>query len=313
MRHIGNLPDEIQARRFEDYLLTREIKAKVEPEQNGWAVWIFDEDHVGQSREELAAFRDDPQAERYLGAAETAREKRREEVRENAEYRKRRVNIQRKWHGPLVYRAPVTVTLMMISIFVVLATTNFATGKGWDVCNNYDSFLQYLFFQPIVVKQGHVVAVQEALPALKQGFVYRLVTPIFIHFTLPHIVFNMMWLRQLGAAIEARYGWWKFLLIVLFIAITSNTAQHLYNIYRDRIGLAGGMSGVVFGLFGFIWMKAKYDPKSGFQIPQRMVVLMIGWLFLCYTGWVGPIANAAHTVGLMAGMILGCWPGGRRS
>ena len=318
MRHIGNLPDEGLARRFEDYLLTQGIKSQTDPEEDGWAVWIFDEDQVDLARQELAAFRDDPGAAKYAEAKSAANEQRQAEIKEAAAAKRRQVDVRRHWQRPLYARAPVTVSLIMISIFVVLATTDFARGTGWRLCNKTDSFLKHLFFRPTVEKvdpkTGQTVEVYgEVVPALKRGEVHHLVTPIFIHFSVLHILFNMMWLRQLGGAAEGRYGWWKFLLIVLFIAITSNTGQHMYNIYEGRKGLFGGMSGVVFGLFGFIWMKSKYDPRSGLQMPQRLVVLMIVWMVLCYTGLFGSIANAAHTIGLIAGMILGCWPVSRRT
>jgi len=35
------------------------------------------------------------------------------------------------------------------------------------------------------------------------------------------------------------------------------------------------------------------------------VILMIGWFFLCLSGMMGPIANTAHAVGLVAGIVWG--------
>lgn len=307
MRHIGNLPDETQARRFEDYLLTREIKAKTEPEEDGWAVWIYDEDHVEPAKEELAAFRENPDARDYVVAIGKAHERRREELKEVKQFQKRQVDIRRKWQRPTLAQAPVTVMLTLISVFVALITTDFDQGGMWGLCNDFDSVLKHLFFRPVVVRNGAEVW-GDVLPALRRGEVHHLVTPIFIHFDILHILFNMLWLRQLGTMIEIRRGWWRMLLIVLFIAVTSNTAQHLYNLSVDRNAPFGGMSGVVFGLFGYIWMKSKYDPGSGFFMPSQIVFLMIAWLFICFTGAVGPIANAAHLVGLLAGAVLALGP-----
>src|SRR5690606_15962661 len=63
-----------------------------------------------------------------------------------------------------------------------------------------------------------------------------------------------------------------------------------------------GMSGVVFGLFGFVWMRSRFVPRSQFLMPRDLVVWMLGWLVICTTGFVGPIANVAHGVGLLVGM-----------
>jgi len=65
------------------------------------------------------------------------------------------------------------------------------------------------------------------------------------------------------------------------------------------------MSGVVYGLFGYIWMRGKFDPASGLFIDQRSVILMMVWFGLCFTGWVGPIANIAHGGGLAVGALWG--------
>jgi GlpG protein len=66
----------------------------------------------------------------------------------------------------------------------------------------------------------------------------------------------------------------------------------------------GGMSGVNYGLFGFVWMQARYT-RRGYGIETREVVLLMGWLVLCATGALGPVANACHAVGLAAGVLAG--------
>jgi membrane associated rhomboid family serine protease len=65
------------------------------------------------------------------------------------------------------------------------------------------------------------------------------------------------------------------------------------------------MSGVVYGLLGYIWMKGKYDPGSRLFLHKTTVAFMISWYFLCFTGMFGPIANGAHTAGLVIGVAWG--------
>jgi GlpG protein len=67
------------------------------------------------------------------------------------------------------------------------------------------------------------------------------------------------------------------------------------------------MSGVVYGLFGYVWMKSWYERESGFYMPQNTVFWMLGWFVLCLTGLIGPIGNVAHGVGLLVGVVLGRW------
>lgn len=132
---------------------------------------------------------------------------------------------------------------------------------------------------------------------VSRGEVWRLVTPIFMHGGILHILFNMMWLFSLGSLIESRKGLKKFIAIILTIAIVSNVAQYLY---------AGpmflGMSGVIFGLLGYIWMKMKFQPHEGIAIERDNITFMLIWMVVCMTGFIGPIANACHVVGLLSGM-----------
>jgi GlpG protein len=65
---------------------------------------------------------------------------------------------------------------------------------------------------------------------------------------------------------------------------------------------------VLYGLFGYAWMKSRYEPSVGIYLPRDVVVIMIAWLFLCMTGRVGPIANAAHVAGFVVGIVVGIAP-----
>ncbi len=107
--------------------------------------------------------------------------------------------------------------------------------------------------------------------------------------------------------IEARRGTLRFAVVVLVSAILSNLGQFYYN-ERNEPGdpaLWEGMSGVVYALFGYIWMKSLHEPEQGMIIHPNTVTIMLFWLVLCMTGWVGPIANAAHVAGLVVGVVFG--------
>ena len=67
----------------------------------------------------------------------------------------------------------------------------------------------------------------------------------------------------------------------------------------------GGMSGVVYGLAGYIWMLGKYDQASGVYLDRASIQWLLLWLIVCFTGAVGTIANVAHVSGLIIGMVWG--------
>ncbi len=142
---------------------------------------------------------------------------------------------------------------------------------------------------------------------IERGEVWRLMTPIFMHATRNplHIVFNLLMFRMLGTLIEVRRGTLRLAVLVLVSAAVSNWGQYEWMVRRDEVGPFLGMSGVVYALFGYIWMKGLYQPEQRMAVHPNNVSIMIAWLFLCMTGWLGPIANAAHVVGLAVGLAAG--------
>lgn len=135
---------------------------------------------------------------------------------------------------------------------------------------------------------------------------WRLVTPVFLHFGWLHIVFNCLWLWELGARVERVMGHFNMLMLFLVIAVVSNVSQFVFG----GVGLFGGMSGVVYGLLGFSWVAPILQPAWPIQPPRAVMTLMIGWLVFCMVGIVeilgfGAIANAAHLAGLLCGLVLG--------
>jgi len=91
-----------------------------------------------------------------------------------------------------------------------------------------------------------------------------------------------------------------YLLLVLSIAIIPNLCQF----WVSGPGF-GGMSGVNYGLLGYIWIRGKFDPLSGLRIENYLIVWMMVWFFLGLTGLIGAIANTVHGVGLVVGMAWG--------
>ena len=135
---------------------------------------------------------------------------------------------------------------------------------------------------------------------------WRLITPAFLHFGWLHIVFNSLWLWELGKKVEVTLGSVNMLGLFLAIALFSNACQYLYG----GPAIFGGMSGVVYGLLGFSYAGARLQPRWNFEPSRPIMLLMVGWLLLCMVGLIellgfGAIANAAHLGGLLSGAVLG--------
>jgi GlpG protein len=138
------------------------------------------------------------------------------------------------------------------------------------------------------------------------GQYWRLITPIFLHFGLMHLVFNGLWLALLGGRIERLYGSLHLLLLVFASGAISNMIQYSW----QGSAYFGGMSGVVYALLGYIWIKGHFAPQPGVQLPPGILPFMLVWLLVGMTGvlelvlGIG-VANGAHVGGLLIGMLLG--------
>jgi|SRR5665213_1378945 len=285
MRLIGHVKNEASAKALGDYLTLVDIRNQVESDDEGWAVWILSEDQMEAGRKALREYLENPGHMKYQDASQQAALVEAQERREKVKFQKRYLTRDQIWRNSNIGR--VTLSLIVISVMVTLIG-DFSIGS-----------------------RNHWLVISEfrggSLPEVRQGQVWRLLTPIFIHLSVLHLLFNMFWLRDFGSVIEARQGWKAFLGLVIIIGIGSNLGQY----WLDG-PLFGGMSGVLYGLFGYIWMRGHFDPASGLYLQPVTVWTMLIWFFLCWSGLLGNVANWTHTVGLAMGMAWGAAPGTKR-
>lgn len=139
---------------------------------------------------------------------------------------------------------------------------------------------------------------------LQTGEYWRTLTPMLLHFTLPHLIFNLMWWWVFAGDIEKKQSAMHLVMLTLLTAFFSNFGQFL-----TTGANFGGLSGVVYGLLGYCWILGRRSPHLGISVQPSTMKFMVIWLLLCYTDvvstFVGPIANTAHTVGLLVGVLWG--------
>ena len=187
------------------------------------------------------------------------------------------------------------IPIILISILIALAS-NFGA---------IISMIEPFTFTNIrITNQGYV-----SMTSFNQTFLidsqwWRLISPMFIHFSFAHLAFNCLWVYILGEKIEKINGSIIFILLVLISSIASNLSQF----YWTSSNLFGGLSGVIYGLLGFcliIEMESKYDH---YGLPPALYLFMIVWLILGFVGILdlfgfGSVANFAHLGGLISGII----------
>ena len=133
---------------------------------------------------------------------------------------------------------------------------------------------------------------------------WRLITPMFIHFSLTHLVFNCLWIYVLGTKIEQIDGHITFINLVIFSSIISNLAQHFFG----GSSLFGGLSGVIYGLLGYCMIIELEMKQERYDLPPALYLFMLVWLILGFLGILnlfgfGNVANFAHLGGLISGII----------
>lgn len=192
------------------------------------------------------------------------------------------------------------------------------TSEGRKLLAQYKKTPYWQGLYPLILDdlkadQQHSSSVGPLFEKLRQGQVWRLVTPIFLHADIFHLFFNMVWLFVLGAQMESRLGMMRYLLFILITAVGSNSAQYL---------MSGpnfiGFSGVLCAMIMFVWMRQKKTPWEGYQL-QRTSMKFVTWFILLIFGmqcvsfvfellgihlFALPIANTAHLAGGFIGYLL---------
>lgn len=140
--------------------------------------------------------------------------------------------------------------------------------------------------------------------AIDAGQWWRLLTPMVLHGSLLHLLFNAWALYLFGTDVERVYGTLRFAAIYLLAGLAGSIASYVFN----PGGLAVGASGAIFGLLGALAAFA-YQARtligreaSKMQIGQMATLAAINLLL----GFATPnIDNAAHIGGLIVGTLAG--------
>ncbi len=188
--------------------------------------------------------------------------------------------------------APVTVLLILAAFIVALVSQ-----LGADL-----NPVQGFFFPNFPITQGGISGLFEMIGQINSTeTLLRTLTPALLHFGAIHLVFNTLWIWQFGRMIESAQSSILYFALVLFIAFFSNATQFLWTLTPNF----GGLSGVVYGLLGYIWMWQVIMPYGRLRLPAAMIGVLLAALVLMEILASSWIASAAHAGGLFAGMVAG--------
>jgi GlpG protein len=258
---------------FSDYLRAQGIANRVETVDDGFAIMLEQEGDGPRALQEAEEFVAHPQDPKYWEAS---------------------------WHSGELQKEAVYVA------------GEPATEAWWQRAGRVTRIVAALC---LLVFAGLLFADQATFELLRfptgisvdaiDGEWWRLLTPALLHFGFLHIAFNLLWWWELGGLVEKHQSPARLLALTVVIALVSNAAQFL--VYGPNFG---GLSAVVYGLLGYLWLYPYADPRAPFRLRGGIVIFMLGWLALGYTGipdlLLGiSISNHGHLAGLLVGGGLG--------
>jgi GlpG protein len=284
MRSIATFKEEKIALRFWNFLQSEDIESSLEEDESNkeWLIWVLEEEKISQAIVSYEEFKLTPNDSKFNSSKKNESEL--EKSYWSNSYKKSRFknyNLRESWNKREKSPGMFSLSIIITSVAVFLLS---GMGQNAEIVN------KFLITQKL----------NGTLTEVLNGEVWRLITPIFLHFSFFHILFNMFWVHDLGGQIEKRKGSRFFLLFIVITAIISNLLQ-----FKLGGPAFGGMSGVVYGLFGYVWIKCKFDPGDGLFIHQTTAIIMLGWFFLCFAVSDFGIANWAHAGGLITGTTWG--------
>lgn len=180
-------------------------------------------------------------------------------------------------------QAVCTTGLMVINVLVF-----FLLSLRGDTESGY-FMLQYgAMYEPLVT-EGHEY--------------YRLITSLFLHFGIQHLLNNMVMLGALGYQLENEIGRIKFLLIYFISGIGGNLCSLYWNVSHGEQIISAGASGAIFGLMGaLLYIVAVNRGRLGRLSGRGMLIMVALSLYFGLTS--SGVDNSAHVGGLICGILI---------
>lgn len=135
---------------------------------------------------------------------------------------------------------------------------------------------------------------------IEDGEWYRLVTAIFLHFGINHLLNNMVVLGVLGERLEALMNRFSYVLLYFIAGIGGNLLSMALEMRSGEYAASAGASGAVFGMMGAILYILIRNRGTVLDLSMKRMLIMVG--LSVYLGFADAgVDNAAHIGGLICG------------
>lgn len=154
----------------------------------------------------------------------------------------------------------------------------------------------------MVYNKSYELGCMNAERVLLDGEYYRLVTSMFMHGGIDHIVSNMIFLAALGGMLERAIGRFRFALLYMLSGVCGNIFSAAGIVLSGELHTSVGASGAVFGLIGALFIIVVIHNGRYGEISIEGMIFAI--IYMVYTGMASErIDNAAHLGGLISGVL----------
>lgn len=179
--------------------------------------------------------------------------------------------------------APCTVALIVINVAVFFIMSLFGNTEDAMFMLEHGAM-----FEPLITGEHEY---------------YRIITSMFLHFGIEHLLNNMVILGALGWNLELETGKIRYLIIYLVSGIGGNLLSLYLGVSSAEYAVSAGASGAIFGLMGaLLYVAARNRGRMG-RISGKGVLFMSA-LSLYFGINSSGVDNAAHIGGLLCGFIL---------
>ena len=152
----------------------------------------------------------------------------------------------------------------------------------------------------------HRLGALEFYAVVYQHEYWRLLTALFLHYDITHLLFNVFALYVLGPPLERAVGGVRFLICYLVSGLGSTAGVLALTFVGlvhagQLIGASGSVMGIVGAWAGYL-IRHRHTPMAKRRLSNILMIVVIQTIFDLITP---QVSMAAHLCGLASGFILG--------
>ena len=131
---------------------------------------------------------------------------------------------------------------------------------------------------------------------------WRLLTAIFLHFGVAHLMNNMVIFCCVGSRLEKYIGHWKMAVVYFAAGIGGGLLSYIMMLLSGNYAVSGGASGAVFGVIGgLLWVVIYHRGKLEGMTTKGILIMIVLSLYFGFTS-IG-VDNWCHVGGMLCGFL----------